>query len=158
MNLKKLAVASAIAVAASGSFAASPSVTVGSDGTVGFGLGGVTGATFSDTWTFMVGTYAGAPPFKFESSLTSFDGVKFTEVVLNGTFSFDILNSGNLSVASGTSISGALPWTLTIKGTTDGLGSYGGQLSVTPVPEPETYALMLAGLGAIGFMARRRRS
>ncbi len=30
--------------------------------------------------------------------------------------------------------------------------------SVTPVPEPETYALMLAGLGVVGFMARRRRA
>lgn len=27
----------------------------------------------------------------------------------------------------------------------------------TPVPEPETYALMLAGFGAMGFIARRRR-
>jgi hypothetical protein len=28
---------------------------------------------------------------------------------------------------------------------------------LAPVPEPETYALLLAGLGLIGFMARRRR-
>ena len=28
--------------------------------------------------------------------------------------------------------------------------------TATPVPEPETYALMLAGLGLVGFAARRR--
>lgn len=33
----------------------------------------------------------------------------------------------------------------------------GGQLLVmAAVPEPETYAMMLAGLGMIGFAARRR--
>jgi hypothetical protein len=29
--------------------------------------------------------------------------------------------------------------------------------NVTAVPEPETYAMLLAGLGVIGFMARRRK-
>jgi PEP-CTERM motif len=30
--------------------------------------------------------------------------------------------------------------------------------SVNAIPEPETYALMIAGLGALGFVARRRRA
>ena len=29
---------------------------------------------------------------------------------------------------------------------------------LTPVPEPETYAMFLAGLGLMGFMARRRKN
>lgn len=32
------------------------------------------------------------------------------------------------------------------------------RLSVAPVPEPSTYALLFAGLGVIGLIARRRRS
>lgn len=35
--------------------------------------------------------------------------------------------------------------------------SYSGTVNVTAVPEPETYVLMLSGLTAIGFMARRRK-
>ena len=31
-------------------------------------------------------------------------------------------------------------------------------VEVMPVPEPETYALLLAGLSAMGFVARRRKS
>jgi hypothetical protein len=30
-------------------------------------------------------------------------------------------------------------------------------VAVTPVPEAETYAMMLAGLGLVGFAAARRR-
>jgi len=32
------------------------------------------------------------------------------------------------------------------------------KVRVTAVPEPETYAMLLAGLGVIGFMSRRRRN
>ncbi|MDP4299910.1 PEP-CTERM sorting domain-containing protein [Leptothrix discophora] len=42
--------------------------------------------------------------------------------------------------------------------TTSELRVDGVSVSVTAVPEPETYAMMLAGLGAIGFMARRRKA
>lgn len=41
------------------------------------------------------------------------------------------------------------------------LGQYNFQVRngaiISPVPEPETYALMLAGLGMVGFVARKRR-
>jgi len=31
-------------------------------------------------------------------------------------------------------------------------------INVAPVPEPQTYALLLAGLGVVGFVARRRQA
>jgi len=52
-------------------------------------------------------------------------------------------------------VNGAL--TLTIKGTSTG-GSYGGDFEMKmPVPEPETYGMMLGGLAVLGAMARRRK-
>lgn len=50
-------------------------------------------------------------------------------------------------------------YTLQVRGTASGLGggSYAGTLNLTPVPEVETYAMFLAGLGLMGFISRRRK-
>jgi hypothetical protein len=38
-----------------------------------------------------------------------------------------------------------------------GSNGLSGGTVVSPIPEPETYAMLLAGLGVIGFVARRRQ-
>ena len=50
-------------------------------------------------------------------------------------------------------------YTLTVTGTAAGDygATYGMSAAAVPVPEPETYALLLAGLGVVGFMASRRK-
>ena len=40
----------------------------------------------------------------------------------------------------------------------DNKGSFAGALSISPVPEPETFALLLAGLALIGVLRLRRKS
>ena len=42
-------------------------------------------------------------------------------------------------------------------GTSDSYGGSIDNISVTAVPEPETYAMLLAGLGLMGSIARRRK-
>jgi hypothetical protein len=39
-----------------------------------------------------------------------------------------------------------------------GKGNYTGTITVSAVPEAETYVMMLAGVGLMGFVARRRKS
>ena len=47
-------------------------------------------------------------------------------------------------------------FTVSGKGTGSSGGKYVFAVSTAPVPEPETYAMLLAGLGLIGAVARRR--
>jgi hypothetical protein len=39
-----------------------------------------------------------------------------------------------------------------------GNNNWATSMTVTPVPEPKNYAMLLAGLGLMGFIARRRSS
>jgi hypothetical protein len=48
-------------------------------------------------------------------------------------------------------------YTLQITGVNSpGQAAYSGNISIAAIPEPETYVMMLAGLMAVGFVARRR--
>jgi hypothetical protein len=37
------------------------------------------------------------------------------------------------------------------------VASISGYASINPVPEPESYAMLLAGLGLLGFVSRNRK-
>lgn len=71
-----------------------------------------------------------------------------------GWFSFDAAPVGNTFASLGT---GSYYYRVT--GLVDGSagGSYVLTSTITPVPEPGTMALVLAGLSVVGFIARRRR-
>ncbi|WP_283744052.1 FxDxF family PEP-CTERM protein [Sideroxydans sp. CL21] len=59
--------------------------------------------------------------------------------VLNATDTYALQISGTVSPSSGAA-------------------SYGGSINISAVPEPKTYAMLLAGLGLLAFTARRRRT
>lgn len=76
-----------------------------------------------------------------------------------GSTLFSTFAGNNLTNSIGTLSAGQ--YHLDISGVF-GRNAMGGQYSVAlnavpAVPEPQTYALMLAGLGVVGFVARRRR-
>lgn len=74
-----------------------------------------------------------------------------------GDFAFDG-TSGSTTHAFGALAVGDYYYMVTGMGTGTRGGYYTLSSQVTPVPEPETYALMLSGLGVVGFLALRRRS
>lgn len=103
----------------------------------------------------------------FASTVNAFSVVQIF-AGLNGTGQrLGKIGLGENQIDSNCSSSAFCNWqniTLTFQGTAQSLvfSSNGGNIAfdnirVTAVPEPKTYAMLLAGLAAVGFMARRRR-
>ena len=107
------------------------------------------GSALGNTSAVAATTYDSAPNI----------GLDFSGALANPAFSRGVFMLG----AGSYSITGALVQSVTFEiepsvfaplNTTVGAVS----LTVSPVPEPSVYALLLAGLGLMGTMARRKRS
>ena len=135
------------------------------------------GATFADHFTFSV---TGTTGMNFDAIVSSISrtadtGLDFSALSLyrvgGGTGTGG--TAGDTLVSTGASLqSGSMDvWTLSSDNLTAGdyyilvsgnlvsdtSASFGGAVMMAPVPEPETYGMMLAGLGVLGVLARRRK-
>lgn len=89
---------------------------------------------------------------------TSFIGSVLSTSLSNNKY-FNLLFSGSTVLLSYMSNANDSPGCAFIPGSNCGFSTTlpGHGMTVTLVPEPSTYALLLAGLGVVGFLARGRR-
>lgn len=145
-----------------------PTALVLVDGTAHFGASfgaGNMGNTFSDQYTFsLVGP-------NFVDTLVA--SIAHSDLVGLSITGYDLYDSTNTLVASGVQNSTGMVdlWTMSTTGLAAGdyyvqvtgalisetSGSYAGNLNITVVPEPGTYAMLLAGLGLVGMAGRRAK-
>jgi hypothetical protein len=129
-------------------------------GTTFFGALHTDNFDFTDVFTFNV-----AGSVMANLSLVTIGGglqnIDFLSADLNGT-AVSLSPNGfvEMGMLNDSAFSG--PLVLTVKGKSGAAGgtfaSYSGTLNVTAVPEPGTYGMLLAGLAAVGFVARRKKA
>lgn len=146
--------AAALLATTASAFAASPTALGTIDNTSAvFGNPAPSTPFFFDTYTFTLAN----PGTVFGGSF-SFGITGFTAVLQNASFA---TVGTDTNPGDGFSFSGlaAGAYAISFLGMASTPAAYGGVLSsvTAPVPEPQSYALMLAGLGIVGFVMARRR-
>lgn len=148
------------AAAANGNYLVDSSVevadVVNGHGTIDFGSDGFV-ISFTDSSSFSSATFNGFVISDISSTLnppfSSFSLISNTGVLGIPTLSFDsdhlYVNWEGLSFTSGN-----LVFSVTSFANNDNIVTD----TISTVPEPETYAMLLAGLGLVGFTVRRKRN
>ncbi|MFZ5574895.1 MAG: FxDxF family PEP-CTERM protein [Pseudomonadota bacterium] len=172
MKFVQTLLAFALASAAGSAAAVGPSYLGNLAGnTVSIGNNFMPGATINDVYSFdiMPLSAVAGTAVSIELNLPSFPGAEFSI----SNFKIEFRDSLNNLIAQDTPtapndytldlnalLPAAMGYQFVVSGNVTGTlgGSYGGALAAAPVPEAETYAMMLAGLGLVGFMVSRRRS
>lgn len=140
------------------------SFTVGANGTLTLiSDGGTLTSSGGDSHSFSLGAYDGAADYAgasgghytltpwtqsssalYSSNLSSFIGTGNYLAAVSGESSQSLVGSGNNKYTTVLNMDAYAEVTYTY--------------AVAAVPEPETYAMLLAGLGLMGVVARRRKS
>ena len=171
MSIKHIAAAAALVCGAQAALAADLNVTHNLSGGAFFMFVGKSAGAFTDTYTFNLNTLSTASFTIDELVLTGFTNIDWADTdaaTLSGGGLLSPLVLGEDGLDSSFSFNNVLVTgsvTLVLKGVALGSGipdvispgTYSIAAVAAPIPEPETYALMLGGLGLIGFMAARRR-
>jgi hypothetical protein len=159
MKLSSLALAAGVLLGGVSTGAMAVAIDL-SSGSAGFFNTPPAGA-FADVYTFSL-TAPTTLTGLVSSVVAGNQDVDFTSIVLTGPggpFNFAQINVDPFEIWTiSTPVLAIGAYTLTVSGSNSvGVGTYTGNLAIATVPEPETYALMLAGLGVVGFIAARRR-
>ena len=146
-RLTGLACAVALALGAASAQAADPVLEV---------TGTLDASNLSDTYTFNIssaGTYVATlvdnalfvPFTNLGLGVTQTGGATMGSITGPGSFAFDVSAADSFTAVVG----GVVP-----SGASLPIGTYG--VTVALIPEPETWAMMLVGMGLVGWQLRRK--